>query len=145
MSQRQMYRLSGILVTAVIVLTVRSANAQSFFGGGVVAYDPEISTVSSGVVLDVQPTVSQDLKYVTITTQVQNSSLLALHNFQVASPIRSGPAQGFVGGVSFGVSPLPAGRDGSAAISTSPDEIERRAIAARSVLNRRGMFLLRVN
>src|SRR3954466_1016519 len=97
-----MSRLSGILIGllgTVIALTAPQAKAQQFFGGGVVAFDPEISTVSSGVVLDVQPTVTYDRKYVNINMQVQDSRLIALHNFQVASGLNAGPAQGFVGGV----------------------------------------------
>ena len=72
-----MCRLSVILAGIVVALTARAANAQQFFGGGVVAFDPEISTVSSGVVL----AVTYDRKYVNINMQVQDSRLIALHNF----------------------------------------------------------------
>ena len=135
----------AIVAVFVVALTAGSASAQPFFGGGVVAYDPEISTVSSGVVMDVQPTVSYDNKYVTIGMQVQDSRLIALRNFQVAPPIGSAPAQGFVGNAT--PSPIAVGvaAGGAGGPSNSPEEIERRAIAARSVLSRRGMFLLKVN
>jgi hypothetical protein len=134
-----MRTLSAIFIALVTVLTVRSANAQPFFGGGVVAFNPEISTVSSGVVLDVQPTVSQDLKYVTINTQVEDSRVIALHNFQVESGLgQQGPAQGFVGALGSSTS-------STSTASNSPEDIERRAVAARSILSRQGMFLLRVN
>lgn len=133
----------AIVAVFVVALTTSAASAQNFFGGGVVAYDPEISTVSSGVVMDVQPTVSYDNKYVTIGMQVQDSRLIALRNFQVAPAIGSTP-QGFVGNAT--PSPNAAGTAVAAgAPSSSPEEIERRAVAARSVLSRRGMFLLRVN
>jgi len=134
----------AIVAVFVVALTTSPASAQNFFGGGVVAYDPEISTVSSGVVMDVQPTVSYDNKYVTIGMQVQDSRLIALRNFQVAPAIGSTPNLGFVGNAT--PSPNAAGTAVvAAAPSTSPEEIERRAIAARSVLARRGMFLLKVN
>lgn len=134
----------AIVACLVVALTTSSASAQNFFGGGVVAYDPEISTVSSGVVMDVQPTVSYDKKYVTIGMQVQDSNLIALRNFQVAPPIGSVQAQGFVGnatpsGIATGVAVASGGP------SNSPEEIDRRAVAARSILSRRGMFLIRVN
>jgi hypothetical protein len=134
----------AIIGVFVVALTTRPVLAQNFFGGGVVAYDPEISTVSSGVVMDVQPTVSYDNKYVTIGMQVQDSRLIALRNFQVASPIAAGPPQGFVGNATPTVL-TPGGAAAPATPSNSPEEIERRAIAARSILSRRGMFLLRVN
>ncbi len=134
-----MKRLSVILVAFVIAITTRIGQAQSFVGaGGAIAFAPQISTVSSGVVIDVQPTVSQDLKYVTFTTRAQDSQIIALHNFQVESAAISGPALGFVGNVSpVAIVATPA--------SSSPDEIQRRAIASRSILARKGMFLLRTN
>jgi hypothetical protein len=129
--------LSVIFVLLAMAFTAGRARAQAFLGGGVVAFDPEISVVYSGVKLDVQPVVSHDLKYVTINTQAQDSRLIALRNFQTQTPLQSGPALGFVGNAN------PTGT--VQGIATSPEEIDRRAVAARSVLNQRGMFLLRVN
>lgn len=188
--------LSGIIglafvAVARVVLAPSTACAQNFFGGGVAAYDPEISVVSSGVVMDVRGTVSADRKYVTIGAQASDNRVLALHNFQIASAFAAGPAQGFVGGVNpsgmvagsaggaggpgggSGASNAPAGAGQTAnarasrltarapnpdggggdgdgdemppGMSSSPAEIERRAVAARSVLNQRGTFLLAVN
>jgi len=129
--------LSAVIVVLTGVMWTETARAQAFLGGGVVAYDPEISTVQSGVKLDAQGIVSHDLKYVTINTQVQDSRLLALRNFQTQTPLQIGPPMGFVGNAN------PTGQ--VQAISSSPDEIDRRAISDRSVLSQRGMFLLRVN
>jgi len=139
----------------VITLTASAARAQSFFGGGVVAYDPEISTVESGALLKAQVAVSHDRKYVKFSTQAQQSALLDLQNFPVvANGGLPGPAQGFVGGVNpGGANPAMAGganAGGGVGVapvvaSNSPEEIDRRAVAARSVLARRGMYLLRVN
>jgi len=125
-------------------LIVRGSAAQNvppfFGGGGVVAYSPTISTVNSGAVLDASAVVSNDRKYVTIGAQAQDSSLIALRDFPIAS------AQlGFVGGVNPGGNAngngggFAAPADGS---PPSPAQIQRAAIAARSVLNRHGMFLL---
>jgi hypothetical protein len=72
------------------------AQRVPFFSGGNTGFDPEISVVNSGVLLDVQPVVSNDLKYVTINTRASNARLLALREFQFA---RGGnnPPLGFVG------------------------------------------------
>src|SRR5689334_9348418 len=80
---------------AMAFTSARTATAQSFFGGGAVAYDPEISTVQSGALLDAQVVVSYDRKYVTIGAQATDQRLLALRDFQIAAPAN----QGFVGGV----------------------------------------------
>jgi hypothetical protein len=144
------------------LLVVSHVAAQSFFGGGVVAYDPEITTVNSGAIHDAQVVVSHDRRYVTINAQGTESKLLALHDFQIAPPL----VNGFVGGVTpNGASnggggftatddAQPAAKTSSrskqkqadaakSALRTSPLDIERRAIAARSILSQQGMFLLR--
>jgi hypothetical protein len=146
---------------AAILLLGSQAGAQSFFGGGAVAYDPEISTVQSGAILDAQVVVSHDRRYVTINAQGTDTPLLALHDFQIAPPL----VNGFVGGVTpngtnggggFALSdPSQAAPKANSrarqnqtdatktALQTSPQDIERRATAARSILSRQGMFLLR--
>src|SRR3954453_15757476 len=45
------------------------------------AFDPEISVVQSGVVNDIQATVSADRKYVTMTMRSTQSTLIALRDF----------------------------------------------------------------
>ena len=52
-------------------------------GANAVGFDPQISTVQSGVLLDVQATVSSDRKYVTLTLRPQLSNLLALVPFAI--------------------------------------------------------------
>lgn len=111
-----------------------SANAQVVGGGGVVAYDPEISTVSSGEVIDVSAVVSYDRKYVTLTFGGQSSRVIAIHQF----PVIQNANEGFVGGaMPTGVVPA-----GAPVALNSPAAIERRATALRSVLSHEGMFLL---
>ena len=73
--------------------------AQVPFFGGPSAFSPEISVVNSGVLNDVQATVSADRKYVTLTMRPQNSQLLALREFSFNTP----QAVGFVGGVNFNI------------------------------------------
>ena len=132
--------MRSTLIIALLLGCAKSTFAQTtppFFGGGVVANSPTISTVSSGAVFDAQAVVSNDRKYVTIGARAQDSSLIALRNFQVSSGL------GFVGGVN----PGGAGGGGSFSLPQessppSPNQIERAAIAARSVLSRRGMFFL---
>jgi type II secretory pathway component GspD/PulD (secretin) len=50
-------------------------------GNGVVSFDPTIDVVNSGVLLDVQATVSADRKYVTLTLRPQLAELLNLFQF----------------------------------------------------------------
>src|SRR6185312_9409329 len=52
-------------------------------GQGALGFDPTISTVQSGVLLDVQATVSADRKYVTLTLRPQLSNLLSLVPFAI--------------------------------------------------------------
>ena len=67
----------------VLVATQRAyisdLNAQVGTGTGI--FDPTISTVQSGVILDVQATVSADRKYVTMTLRPQLATLLQLAEF----------------------------------------------------------------
>jgi type II secretory pathway component GspD/PulD (secretin) len=67
----------------VLVATQRAyisdLNAQVGTGTGI--FDPEISTVQSGVILDVSATVSADRKYVTMTLRPQLATLLQLAEF----------------------------------------------------------------
>jgi hypothetical protein len=137
--------MSKIILTSLIVCVFGcsvafSQNAPPFFGGGVVAYSPTISTVNSGAVFDASAVVSFDRKYVTIGAQAQDSSLIALRDF----PIAQGPALGFVGGVSPAAGAGAPGGFAAAVDGTppSPAQIQRAAIAARSVLNQRGMYQL---
>lgn len=118
---------------AVLVSEARSQVPPPFLGGGT-AFDPEVGVVQSGAGLDAQATVSADRRYVTITTNLNNSQLLDLKQFAVQQT-----NFGFVGGVN------PGGGAGNAApaapqfgASASPSQIANQA----SILNRRGVFLL---
>jgi general secretion pathway protein D len=69
----------------VLVATTRAyvSDLQPVVGSNAVGFDPTISTVQSGVLLDVQATVSSDRKYVTLTLRPQLSNLLALVPFSI--------------------------------------------------------------
>ena len=77
------------------------AQRVPFFAGAATGFDPEISVVNSGQILDAQVAVSNDLKYVTINARAQQSQLLALREFSFAGGGRA-PLLGFVGGAGGG-------------------------------------------
>ena len=76
------------------------AQAVPFFSPAGTGFDPEISVVNSGEILDAQPVVSKDRKYVTIGAQPSSSKLLALRAF----PFQTGGNRplGLVGGANGG-------------------------------------------
>src|SRR3954470_13664370 len=79
----------------------RTSNAQRvtpFFSPAGTGFDPEISVVNSGQVLDAQAVVSNDMKYVTITARPSSSHLLALRDFSFQTASNRTPRLGFVGG-----------------------------------------------
>jgi hypothetical protein len=95
-----------VLTAAALLCGGVSASAQQvppFFGGGVVAYDPEVAVIQSGALMDVRATVSADRKYVTLDMRNTNSNVRSLQPF----PVVTGP-QGFVGGVQFPPTAQPA-------------------------------------
>jgi len=93
--------LFGLLCLLALSITAGVAEAQvpPFFGGGVVAFDPEVSVISSGALLAGQATVSADRKYVTITATPANTRLQSLQPFPVNSVVNV--PLGFVGGISL--------------------------------------------
>src|SRR4051812_25501654 len=60
--------LIGVFSVGVFA-SVAAAQQPPFFGGGAVAFDPEISVVNSGALLDAQVVVSHDRRYVTINAR----------------------------------------------------------------------------
>jgi len=134
-----------------IAATVGGASAGAqvvppFFSAGVASFEPQIGIVQSGVVQDVRAVVSPDRKYVTLNMQVQNTNLLALHDFTFQTAGTAAPL-----GV-VGIPPVAAAQaartNGNSqhsgaggandAVSASPTEIRRRADAY--VLERQGVF-----
>jgi hypothetical protein len=131
------------LLTLILSATAR-AQTVPFFSGGVVAFDPEVSVIPSGALLNATAVASQDRKYVTIGGGATNARLQSLQTFPVNVP------QGFVGGISLpsGAAVNAVATNAGAASSggqvqlsaPSPDIIER---SAKSwVFTRQGMYLL---
>jgi hypothetical protein len=110
-----MTRTHLLLASATVIVFLSlpasrcAAQAPPFFGAGGGIFDPEISTVQSGVLLDATAVVSADRKYVTMTTRFQLADLLALREFAFQT---GGAPGGQVGGAGAqGV-----GRAGGAAV-----------------------------
>jgi general secretion pathway protein D len=74
------------------VATQRSyvSDLNPVVGQGAVGFDPVISVVQTGVLLDVQATVSSDRKYVTLTLRPTLSRLLQLVTFPIGGNFQFG-------------------------------------------------------
>jgi len=128
----------GLFLTALCATHAHAQQVPPFFnGGGVGIFDPEISVVNSGVILDAQPAVSHDRRYVTINMRPTNTRLLALQSYRTSGPIVNG-SLGFVGGANpFGDS-VPddaVQRDLTPSIRASPAGVARQV---SGILDRRG-------
>jgi hypothetical protein len=120
-----------LIVVAALCLGPITARAQF---GGVAIFEPEIGVVNSGVVMDVQPTVSADRKYVTMNMRAAQSQLLALHVFQFQS-VGNG-----LGGVVGGVNPVIGGSGSGVVIPQQPNAPMRvTAGNGGAILLRRGI------
>ena len=86
---------AGLLLFATLPAR---AQAPPFFNGGGGIFDPEISVVQSGVILDAQAVVSADRKYDTMTTRIQSAQLLNLREFAFQTGGGAVPGQGGGGG-----------------------------------------------
>jgi hypothetical protein len=124
---------AALLAGVAVLACPRMARAQvrPFFGGGVSAFTPEIDVVNTGVLNNMQATVSADRKYVTINARPSNSQLLALREFRIAGP----QFAGFIGGIQFnGVN----GKVGGAFGEVNPPAVLSAGRGAE-ILQQRGM------
>ena len=90
-----------LLALAACAAAASHAHAQvavPFFSSANTGFDPEISVVNSGEVLDAQAVVSNDRKYVTLNMRASSSKLLALRQFNFATSGSNNRLFGFVGG-----------------------------------------------
>ena len=96
--------VSAAVVSFVALLAPSRAAAQfiPFFNNQPTLFSPEIDVVNSGVILDAQPVVSSDMKYVTMNMRVANTELLALRDFAFQVGGNGGNFGGFVGGAGGG-------------------------------------------
>lgn len=132
----------GILSAACLLTIVNAAAAQNvppFFGSGT-AYDPQISTINSGAILDAQAVISDDRKHVTLNLRTSQNRLQSLIRVPVVSS-----SGGFVGGAIFNSEASMtqnAARQVAlpAKLPDSPAAIER--LANTWILTRQGMFLV---
>ena len=118
----------GIVAVALFLVLAlpaprAAAQAPPFFNGAPTIFDPEIGVVQSGILEDVQATVSADRKYVTMTTRFQQADLIAIREFafQVGNGGAAGAAGGAAGGVGAGAAAANAasGAAGGAARGTA--------------------------
>jgi hypothetical protein len=79
------------------------AQVPPFNGGGAFGFDPEVSVVNSGALVDAQVVVSDDLKYVTINARPSLSHLQSLNTFPVLEFHSGGSGGGGAGGGQGGV------------------------------------------
>ena len=133
-------RFLPLLAAATAAFAARPANGQvDFFNRAGTAYEPEISVVNSGAILDAQAVVSADRKYVTLNMRASNTNLLALQEFSFASG-RGREPLGFVGGAGAAARAAaggePEGSKTATAVRRSPRETR---MAAESILERPGM------
>jgi hypothetical protein len=149
--------ICGIVLTAAAPVLAQN---PPFFGGGATAFDPEVSTVFSGALMDAQAVVSHDRRYVTLNMRATNTRLRTLVTF----PVVDTQVLGFVGGADLGGGARPAApaggtataggagaRAGAASNSASakdaapappsPDQIARNAKAW--VFTRQGIYLVK--
>jgi hypothetical protein len=99
----------GVAAGALFFASTAGAQVINQFGGGT-AFEPEIGVVYSGVVTDVQATVSHDLKYVTLNMRAQDAQLLSLTTFNFQQG--GGQFAQLPGGFAGGVNPVVAGGNG---------------------------------
>jgi hypothetical protein len=153
-------------VTALVLTMAASraaAQAPPFFNGGGGIFDPEIDVIESGMLLDVQATVSADRKYVTLTPRIQNTDLVAIREFafqtgaggqpgQVGGPAQFGGGAPGAGGRAGAAGAAGAGRGAAGAnpgaarhaapTKRYPAPGKARVSASPSVLERPGMTLV---
>jgi hypothetical protein len=142
--------LLAVLCAAGMAFAPAARAQVPFFNQGAALFDPEISVVNSGVLNDVQATVSADRKYVTLNMRASNSELVALREFTFQSgnqaalptgfPGLPGPGAGQIRGNNARRGNDPAG--GAPARQQGADGPQAPPAAQQSVLNREGMTLV---
>ena len=80
----------AILGLALLLAAPAMGQVPPFFGNGATAFDPEVSTLYSGALMDAQPVVSYDRKYVTLNMRATNTRVRALVNFVATLNRRAG-------------------------------------------------------
>jgi hypothetical protein len=107
---RKIELLAGVVLIGLCGSSAFAQNNNFFNRGGVGLFNPIIDVVNTGDRLVVQPTVSADRKYVTLSGTYQSANLIAIQNFPVFG-IANGQGGGIVGGV--GGAPVQPGAGGA--------------------------------
>jgi hypothetical protein len=109
----------------------QTATDTPFFSATPTAYEAQISTGDSGVLLSVKPIVSANLKYVTVGTQATSTGLATLTPFNLVIP-----ANGTVGSTSStSAGAAPASGRGAPAAAPEPAHVP-------TILDKPGMTLI---
>ncbi|HEV8607032.1 MAG TPA: hypothetical protein VGQ99_16950 [Tepidisphaeraceae bacterium] len=146
---RRIELLAGVVLICLCASAAQAQNNNFFNRGGVGLFNPIIDVVNTGNSLVVQPTVSADRKYVTLTGRYQNAQLVRIENFQffgIAN--QGGPVGGAGGGAQQGQQPggggqiqLPVMQVIGLDINASAP-VEIRKPGPGPVLRQQGMFLI---
>lgn len=138
-----MRHLRGFFILCSIVVPA-AAQLRPVVGNGATAFDPEVSIVNSGAVLDAQAVVSHDRRYVTINMAPSNSNVIAVRDFPVQGVAAQTGFSGFAGGATPGGAVAASTNDGNSAvvdpapvIVLNPTDEQR---ADPTILNRIGII-----
>lgn len=145
---RKIELFAGVVLIGLCA-SAASAQRNNFFNNGVGLFNPIIDTVQSGDRLVVQPTVSADRKYVTLSGSYQTSNVIAIQNFPFFGVVgQGGPVGGAGGGAVQGGNLPPGGAQlqlpvmqviGLDINASAPVTIQR---ARGPVLQQQGMFFI---
>src|SRR4051812_35514008 len=90
-------RLTDLSFAILLLLAPLARGQAPYLNGTGTSFDPVISVVESGTILDAQAVVSADRKYVTLNMRPTNASLLALRTFTFQNGNQAIGNPGFVG------------------------------------------------
>lgn len=139
MTPRACMLLAAMAISVAAPVAALGQARRDFFNRDVLLYNPIIDVVNSGSRLVVQPTVSRDMKYVTVSGQFQAAQVVRIESFPILQP-----GLGFVGGVRPAGPAAPAGPAGEGADDGGgpPMPLIIRPAPPRGILAQRGMTRL---
>jgi hypothetical protein len=135
-SGRGLLIVSALLCAAILAAggwaIAQTASTTPFFSATPTAYEAQIATGDSGVLLNVKPIVSANLKYVTVGTQATSTGLATLTPFNLVIP-----ANGTVGATSSSTPGGAAASSGRGAAAAAPEPAH-----VPTILDKPGMTLI---
>jgi len=124
----------ALLAVPALVRGIMVNPVPNFYNrGGIIAYEPVVDVVTTGTQMLVQPTVSHDRKYVTLSITPQVTQLVRLQTFSIAGGAVNG------GGIVGGGMPAPEVRGSSAADVNISAPVRINTGRGGAVLNQVGM------